>query len=377
MICGGSTRSPLAQMPNFEVWFGADVIQVMLLKGALAIAEVNVYHVMGSAVGFEDSSYGLTLSVEKVRPVLVCARVPVLGGSAVPVLAALMALQVLVRDLRQGAKFPVVFDVWHDKVAADSGHYFGIQDLGLAYTVDESTAATNTELDPAVLRDFFPLAEGMPMDHRGSFGSAAEEFKDSASFPDRLEDITTEFAPMAESFEDKAQNRRVTEALRRIEDTLHLENAADRTEATHMEYQEDSAESRAYLMSGVNLDVDDWDSSGTPLPAAHVWKSTFQVVSRSELRSSGDSMDSSDLRGSLLPLVGSDTKLSVLPTPPVEKDASLPMLHIRVRVCLFELCGRCIPVRGPCTVLCPFCANSLRRPLVPLWTACQSSSTRR
>jgi hypothetical protein len=54
-------------IPNFEVWFGSDVIHVLLLKGALPIADATIRHVMGSAVGYEDTATGLTLSIEKAR----------------------------------------------------------------------------------------------------------------------------------------------------------------------------------------------------------------------------------------------------------------------------------------------------------------------
>ncbi len=61
-------RVALSQrVPNFDVWFGSDTIKVSLLKGAVPIADVHILYVIGSAVGFEDSSGASTLSISKVR----------------------------------------------------------------------------------------------------------------------------------------------------------------------------------------------------------------------------------------------------------------------------------------------------------------------
>lgn len=295
--------------PNFEVWFGSDVVQVLLLKGAFPIMDATVRQIMGSAVGFEDSATGLTLSIGKVCTVFSCALAWFVSEFSYP----LTLLQAIVRDLRPGAPFPVVFDVWHEKAMTMGAN--SVMQIGMASMPDLSTSGINTGLDAALLATLVQSSTVPPI------SPTPTAFSDVAtpalqSRPPLLRAVSR---PDLLSSEGDPSNR-VTEALRRIECGLHVDGDVDRHGVVNMGIPLDAPDTWAIVMQGVDLDVTSWESAGSPLAAASLWGATSGFYAA---EASGPQRTSVDVLGESMGKPDSG---------PSNSDGSppIPLLHIQV-----------------------------------------------
>lgn len=228
-----------------------------------------------------------------------------------------------VRDLRREATYPLVFDVWQEKL--DSGTFFGVQDTGQASMPDYSTAAQNSAVDAALLAELcgseVPEVPSKTVSARELFPKREEASRGSSTYIGREPGV------------GHGRDRRVTDALRRIENGLHLDSAVDRHGGTRTEYPEDNESSRRLLMAGVDMDVSNWDGLGVPLPQADLWNTDFSVVMHGDMHPGRDVLRQppGDLHlpsGALLPFQQMVTNFS----SPIGADPSaVPMFHFQVR----------------------------------------------
>jgi hypothetical protein len=292
-----------------------------LLKGALPIADATIRHVIGSAVGYEDTATGLTLSIEKVchQPCPCSYRRHCAVGW----------FQVFVRDLRRDAPYPLVFDVWQEKIAS-AAYHGAVQDIGQSSMPDYSTAANNSALDPALIAELCADETLMSSPHAISSrtSSHADLLKSEGDTVSRASGM---FGASSGS-RQMGGDRRVTEAMRRIENGLHVDSAVDRHGGSRTEYPEDTEASRAVLMSGVNLSLDDWESLGEPLPQALLWSSHFSVVMHSDMHPGRDVLRAT---GGAVPLELAASTASLQSSVKSQSDtpAPVPMFHIQVPLC--------------------------------------------
>lgn len=236
---------------------------------------------------------------------------------------ALFGVQIFVRDLRRDATYPLVFDVWQEKL--DSGAFFGVQDTGQASMPDYSTAADNTAVDASILAELF--------------GSEVPEVPvktaSTREMLPRRDEASRASAALLSGSSRQGRDRRVTDAMRRIENGLHLDSAVDRHGGSRTEYPDDNEQSRRLLMAGVDLDITNWDSLGTPLPQAQLWNTDFSVVmhcdmnpGRDVLRRAPEGVHLPD--GAVLPYQHTVTSIA----SPVGADLSaVPMFHFQVNQC--------------------------------------------
>jgi hypothetical protein len=276
-------------------------MQVMLLKGASPLADVTIQDVYGSAVGFEDSSGEVELSIRKVSRM---HNVRVRAQPMNTVVLWWFFLQCIVRDLRKEATFKLVFDIWHERAASASHDV--VQDV-LAGVPDASTMSMNddTGVDPALLRELLGSAAlaSLPASK-----AASQSFRLRSTAPSQLHGSFADrgatdarppiLSPSRASVTQAPSMHGVSaiDAVKRIEAGLHFESVLDRHRGVAVEFPEDSREAKSLLMVGIDMNVDAWDTIGYSLPAAQLWKSSVHVVLHSELSGERD-----DLLGTIVP----------------------------------------------------------------------------
>jgi hypothetical protein len=184
--------------------------------------------------------------------------------------------QVIVRDLRPGAQFPLVFDTWMERVAHGS-HGAVMRDAGFVTSGDDSTAHNNSGgVDAALLAELCaadPQASALLLHQR----PPAQEHDHSG----RLSESALR---PSDSVQREVSSSRVTDALHRLEGGLHLEDAVERHRGQRTVYADDSLEAQGLLMAGADLSVDNWDGPGESHPAALFWKSEFNALVHSAVR---------------------------------------------------------------------------------------------
>jgi hypothetical protein len=234
-----------------------------------------------------------------------------------------------VRDLRRDAPYPLVFDVWQEKMAS-AAYHGAVQDIGQSSMPDYSTAANNSALDPALIAELCG-DDGVMSPPHGISSRTSSHVDVLRRDGDPVSRASGMFGASSGS-RQMGGDRRVTEAMRRIENGLHVDSAVDRHGGSRTDYPEDTESSRAVLMSGVNLSLDDWENLGDPLPQAILWNSHFSVVMHSDMHPGRDVLrpTGSDVPLSVSVLAGSAVSLQSSAKSSSDTPSPVPMFHIQV-----------------------------------------------
>jgi hypothetical protein len=150
--------------------------------------------------------------------------------------------QVVVYDSRSDAVFPVVFDVWPEKMV-------GLAGGDMAIMRESATVEPRLEASPDAQSSLQVLQELGILRSVVGPGDATQP-RQPLRVPDAVE----------------RQNGRVTAALRRIEQGLHLDEAMGWLESDAMDVPRDSAYCEEVLMVGADTDVGVWDGKGMHAP---------------------------------------------------------------------------------------------------------------